>query len=61
MGYCCRGYTGVGNTAEEEDTGLEATVSEQVAEGFERIGKGEGNARHDWFKDKEKVLVVVVE
>ena len=53
MGYCCRGCTAVGNTA-EEDTGLVATVSEHVAEEFDRIGKG--NARCDGFKDKEKDL-----
>ena len=56
MGYCCREGTAVGNTADEEDTGFEATVSEQEAEGFERIGKGEGNARCDVFKDEEKDL-----
>ena len=57
MGYCCRGGTAavgstaaVGNTA-EEDTGLEATVSEQIAEELERIGKGERNARRDVFKE----------
>jgi len=56
MGYCCRGGTAaVGNTA-EEDTGLEATVSEQVVEELERIGKGERNARRDVFKDEEKDL-----
>ena len=65
MGYCCRGSTAVGNTA-EEDTGSVATVSLQVAEEFERIG--EGNDCRDGFKDKEKgiedlnvVGVVVVE
>ena len=55
MGYCCRGCTAVGNTA-EEDTGLVATVSEHVAEELYRIGKGEGNARRDGIKDKEKDL-----
>ena len=67
MGYCCRGGTAVGNTA-EEDTGLVATVSEHVAEEIERIGKGDGNARRDRLKDEEKdfenenlVGVVVVE
>jgi hypothetical protein len=44
MGYCCRGGTAVGNTA-EEDTGSVATVSIQVAEEFERIGNGKGNWR----------------
>ena len=44
MGYCCRGDTAVGNTA-EEDTGSMATVRVQVAEEFERIGNGKGNWR----------------
>jgi hypothetical protein len=33
-----------------------AIVSVQVAEEFERIGKGEGNAHRDGFEDEEKDL-----
>ena len=36
MGYCCRGGTAVGETA-EDDTGFVATVGVQVGEEFERI------------------------